>query len=59
MNIPWAGFRVLIVCWNGHLLLSTVSASPSYDKSRWLEFVELDFIGLSLFTVGPITSFVG
>lgn len=30
-----------------------------YDKTRWQEFKELDFIGLGLFTIGLTVFFVG
>jgi len=30
-----------------------------YDKSRWQEFIELDFIGLALFTTGLTVFLVG
>jgi hypothetical protein len=83
MNIPWAGFSVLIAnelalnssrrwCYYIAIIYSVIVIvgtaifyfPPShprhdYDKSRWQEFIELDFIGLTLFTVGPTVFLVG
>ena len=83
INIPWAGFSVLIAnelalnatwrwCYYIAIIYSVIVIvgtaifyfPPShprhdYDKTRWQEFQELDFIGLALFTVGLTVFLVG
>ncbi|KAN0089348.1 putative efflux pump antibiotic resistance protein [Hyaloscypha variabilis] len=83
MNIPWAGFSVLIAnelalnaSWRWCYYIAIIYSVPvivgtaifyfppshprhDYDKSRWQEFKELDFIGLALFTIGLTVFLVG